>query len=77
MTGKVMEIYLQEILYTTFAEKLDSQTRLKVTQLAGNFTKLLDCATIFLNSAIPPQIWWSLFQASDNEEHGEERGDHG
>ena len=74
VTGKVMEIYLQEILYTTFAEKLDWKTRVKVTQLAGNFPRLLDCASDFLNSAIPPQTWWRLFQASDNEEHGEERG---
>ena len=77
VTGKVMEIYLQEILYTTFAEKLDGVTRVKVTQLAGSFPKLLDLATDFLNSAIPPQTWWRLFQASDNEEHGEERGQHG
>ena len=74
VTGIVMEIYLRKILYTTFAEKLDWTTRAKVIQLAGTFPKLLDLAFAFLNSAIPPQKWWRFFQASDNEEHGEEWG---
>ena len=72
--GIVMEIYLRKILDTTFAETLDWTLRAKVIQLAGTFPKLLNLAFAFLNSAIPPQKWWRLFQASDNEEHGEEWG---
>ena len=74
VTNKVMEIYLQEILYTTFAETLDRQTKIRVNQLAGNFTKILGQSVAFLNSAIPPTTWWNLFQTKDDEELGEGGG---
>lgn len=75
VTSRVMEIYLQEIMYTTYAEKLDRNTRIQVMQLAGNFSKILNTAVGFLNCAVPPQTWWSLFQASDGEELGEAGSD--
>ena len=75
VTSRVMEIYLQEIMYTTYAEKLDRHTRTQVLQLAGNFSKILNTAVGFLNCAVPPQTWWSLFQASDGEELGEAGSD--
>ena len=78
VTNKVMEIYLQEILYTTFADTLDKPTRIKVNQLAGNFTKILAQSVAFLNSAIPPTTWWRLFhQTRDDEELGEGGGNNG
>jgi hypothetical protein len=52
------------ILYTTFAEKLDHAIRVKILQLAGNFTQLLTDALGFLNSAIPHRFggWLKICQ---------------
>ena len=61
----------QEVLYTTYAEKLGWQTRARIIQLGGNFDRLLVLVTDFLDSAILPPTWWKLFQASDIEEHEE------
>lgn len=55
----------------SFTQKLDRHTRIQVMQLAGNFTEILTTAVGFLNCAVPPQTWWSLFQARDGEELGE------
>ena len=73
-TTRVMEAYLQEILYTTFAEGLDRKVRTKILQLAENFPAILEKAISFLDAAVPPATWWRLFQASNEKEHGEDSG---
>ena len=71
VSPKVCEIYLQEVLYTTYTEKLKDSTKLRITQLSEAFERILRSAVHFLNSAIPPEVWYTLYQASDDEELGE------
>lgn len=70
LSSRVMEIYLQEVIATTYVQKLHPATKFKVTQLASAFPKLLRFALQFLATAIPPKVWPSLFQAQGVEEHG-------
>ena len=65
-----MEIYLQEVLVTTFTSKLQAPTRDKIYVLASVFPKVAVKAILFLRSAIPTQVWYQLFQADDAEELG-------
>ena len=72
VTTKVMELYLQEVLYTTYTERISETARNKIQNLAGVFPKVLEKTICFLKGAIPPQVWFRLFQADDNEELGRE-----
>ena len=73
VTSKVCELYLQEVLYTTYTEKLAEAPRRKIQQLAGAFPKVLEKAICFLKGAIPTKVWFRLYQANDREELGKER----
>lgn len=70
LSSRVMEIYLQEVIATTYVQKLQPATRSKVVQLASAFPKLLRLSMQFLNTAIPPRVWPVLFQAQGVEELG-------
>ena len=70
VTTKVCELYLQEVLYTTYTAKLDGKIRDKIQKLAGTFPLVLTKAIGLLRGAIPMQVWFRLFQAEDNEELG-------
>ena len=50
---KVCEIYLQEVCYTTYTEKLQTDTRSRVRELTAAFPETLQVALSFLNSAVP------------------------
>jgi len=70
LAHRTMEIYLQEVLVTTFTSKLQAPTRDKIHVLASVFPKVAVKAILFLRSAIPTQVWYQLFQADDAEELG-------
>ena len=74
---KVMDIYIQEVMYTTLTEHLPQDAKLRIQQLASVFPQVLDQALLFLNAAIPPTTWLRLFQTADTKEHGEARGKYG
>ena len=66
-----MDIYVQEIMYTTYTEQLNSESKLRIQQLASAFPQILSKAVMYLNSAVPTCAWLRLYQAEDTEEHGE------
>ena len=70
LAHRTMEIYLQEVLVTTFTSKLQAPTRDKIYVLASVFPQVAVKAIHFLRSAIPTQVWYQLFQADDAEELG-------
>ena len=73
VTSKVCELDLQEVMYTTYTEKLAEAPRQKIQQLAGAFPAVLWKAICFLEGAIPPKVWFRLYQTEDREEPGKER----
>ena len=77
VSSKVMDIYIQEAMYTTYTEQLVGDTRLRVEQLSSAFERILDVALTFLYAAIPPSTWLQLYQAEDIEELGREWGKDG
>eukprot|EP00435_Cladocopium_sp_Y103_P048907 s133_g14.t1 len=71
VSSKVMDIYIQEVMYTTYTEQLTPDTKMCIQLLASVFPHILEKAVGFLNAAIPPSTWLRLYQAEDTEEHGE------
>jgi len=67
---KVCEVYLQEVLYTTYTQKLNSDTRNRIQELASAYPETLQTALNFIASGIPARAWYTLFQARDRQEHG-------
>ena len=65
LSHRVNEIYLQEVLVTTFAETLSPAVRQRIFSLAGHFDMVLQKAIFFLSSAVSKTAWVVLFQASD------------
>ena len=74
VTTKVMEVYLQEVMYTTYTEKLDGPTKARISMLAGSFSRTIEEAIKMLRAAIPPTAWFALFQAKDPRELGKHGG---
>jgi pyrroloquinoline quinone (PQQ) biosynthesis protein C len=56
VTTKVIELYLQEVLYTKYTQKLPRVTRERIERLAGAFPFILKKALAFLHGAIPAQV---------------------
>ena len=77
VTAKVCEIYLQEVLYTTYTEKLSGQVRAKIEALALAFPQILQVAIKHLKVGVPPNLWYSLFQMQDSQELGAKLGMNG
>ena len=66
LSTRVMEIYLQEVMATTFAQKLDQDVRARIYELASVFPKVLALSMSFLATGIPCSVWPRLFtQAHD------------
>lgn len=63
LSARVMEIYLQEVLSSTFVSRLPRRVQLRIEQLANVFPEVLEKAISFLLSGIPPIVWYRLFQA--------------
>ena len=77
VTAKVCEIYLQEVLYTTYTEKLPAHIRRKIQQLSTAFPETLQVSLSFLQTGIPKVFWNRLFQARDHNELGRDGIDGG
>eukprot|EP00438_Fugacium_kawagutii_P018640 Skav235460 [mRNA] locus=scaffold1451:27264:29552:+ [translate_table: standard] len=75
VTTKVCEVYLQEVLYSTYTEKLPTLAKQRIQALAMSFPQVQKAAISFLNAGIPPTVWNSTFQARDHKEHGADGGD--
>jgi len=75
VTSKVCEIYLQEVLYTTYTEKLQGGVRQTIQTLSAAFPRILQTAVQYLQSGLPTTVWYQCFQAQDNEELGAAGGD--
>lgn len=70
MTNKVCEVYLQDVLYVTYTEKLPKHVRTRIQTLASAFSAVLRKAIGFLNIGLPPSVWYPTFKAQDNVELG-------
>lgn len=70
LSSRVMEIYLQEVMATTYIQKLSPTVRAKILRLAAAFPHVLAQALSFLSCGIPAAVWPPLFQARASEELG-------
>ncbi|CAE7745598.1 dnc [Symbiodinium sp. CCMP2456] len=61
LSGRVMEIYLQEITAATFVPQLPPQAREVIGDLAAAFSGVLSRALFFEKSLLPRRIWYHLF----------------
>lgn len=70
-TTRAMEIYLQEILYATYVEKLPSTAKEAISICAAGFPEFLKSAQYFVNAGIPCSTWYSLLRNRQwTETHG-------
>eukprot|EP00435_Cladocopium_sp_Y103_P073019 s4_g42.t1 len=61
-TTKTMEIYLQEVLYITYVERLPRDAKEAITTCAAGFPEMLEKAKYFVRSGIPCSTWYSLLR---------------
>ena len=67
-SARVMEIYLQEVLVTTFTQRLRPQTREQIHFYASGFSSLIQQSILFLNAGIPTKAWFWLLKAASGLE---------
>ena len=63
LSARVMEIYLQEVLASTYVCRLPPEVQDRIEKLAFVFPEVLERAVSFLSTGIPPLVWYQLFQA--------------
>ena len=63
LSARVMEIYLQEVLFSTYVGRLPLNVQERIEKLALLFPEVLEQALGFLRTGIPPSVWYQLFQA--------------
>ena len=63
LSARVMEIYLQEVLASTYVSRLPLDVQERIEKLALVFPEVLERAVSFLSTWIPPLVWYQLFQA--------------
>ena len=61
LSGRVMEIYLQEVTAITYVPRLPSEARAAVESLALGFSGILEQALFFEKASIPRKAWYYLF----------------
>ena len=61
LSGRVMEIYLQEVTAITYVPRLPAEARAAVESLAASFAWILEKALFFEESSIPRRAWYYLF----------------
>jgi len=61
-TIKTMEIYLQEVLYVTYVERLPQQAKEMIRVAAAGFPDLLQKAQHFVECGIPCSAWYALLK---------------
>eukprot|EP00435_Cladocopium_sp_Y103_P038785 s1447_g10.t1 len=73
-TVKTMEIYLQEVLYVTYVEKLPKATKDFIALAAAGFPDILSQVQFFTDAGIPKTTWFFLLkgrQANEFRQHVE------
>ena len=65
LSVRVMEIYLQEVQFSTYSERLTATSRSKIEKFSAGFPDILKLAVGFLQTAIPTKAWYALFHAED------------
>ena len=68
LSARTMEIYLQEVLVTTFEEKISPKTRALIHLCAGGYAVTLERIMVFLECGIPPVAWYYLLRGADGFE---------
>ena len=61
LSGRVMEIYLQEVTAATFVARLPKDVRNSVEQLEQSFAAILQKAVFLESSYIPRKAWYHMF----------------
>ena len=61
-TTKTMEIYLQEVLYVTYVEKLPLEAKNMIEVCAASFPELHRHAQYFVSTAVPCSTWYTLLR---------------
>ena len=61
-TTRTMEIYLQEVQYVTFVERLPAATKEVIHTCAAGFPDLLKKVQFFTDAAIPSSTWFTLLR---------------
>ena len=64
LSSRTMEIYLQEVMVTTFIERLTPKARFLIELCSGSYALAVERAISFLDSGIPTKAWFSLLQAA-------------
>ena len=62
LSAKVMEIYLQEVLFSTYVSRLPLNVQERIEKLALLFPEVLEQALGFLSTGIPPQCGSNFFR---------------
>ena len=61
-TTRTMEIYLQEVLYATFVERLPKPAKETIEVCAAGFPDLFQHAKYFVSAAVPCSSWFFLLR---------------
>ena len=64
LSARVMEVYLQEVLVSTYVERLKPRTRELIELCSGEFAVILERSISFLKTGIPPKAWYSLLKGA-------------
>ena len=64
MSMRTCEIYLQEVLVTTYLEKLDKRARDRILLFAGGYAETLEQCVTFLEHGIPLASWFFLLRGA-------------
>eukprot|EP00435_Cladocopium_sp_Y103_P022064 s3889_g5.t1 len=73
LSSRVMEIYLQEVLVTTFAERISSKSRELIHLCSGGYAATLERCVAFLHGGIPPKAWYHLLKGEGGLEQSAEQ----
>lgn len=65
-TTRTMEIYLQEVMYVTFVERLPAATKEAIHTCAASFPDLLKRAKFLSDAEIPCSTWYALLRDRRN-----------
>ena len=76
LSGRTMEIYLQESSATTYFPQLPPETKKRIMQAANSFTTMLKRVQFFTKNYIPPSTWFFLFVAKTDERQTGKDGRH-
>ena len=64
LSSRVLEVYIQEVLVTTFIERLSPRTRFLIEPCSGEFAITVERTIAFLDSGIPPRAWFTLLSTA-------------